>query len=678
MNRAEASRAGMNPAAVAERVFLVLLFLGLSACAAPSPSPPAGAPVDVPLGSVIAGLEFKDIRALRRSLAELGDHEAIVLVFTTTRCPLVQRYLPVLDALEARYRAHGVQFVAVNVGFDDSVRDMAAQALEAGARYPFVKDETGACARALGVQRTPEVAVLDRARRLVYRGRIDDQYRLGGALPEPRRHDLAEALDDLLAGRPVRVASTPADGCQITYSTPTPESGPQPTYHEHVLPLVQAHCAPCHRSGGEAPFSLVSYADVRRHGAMIAEVVRDERMPPWFANPRYGTFQNDRSLPDEARRTILDWVRTGMAAGDPAAAGTAPRIVAPRAAAPRTAAPRTAAPRTVASGDAASSDAISGDAAGRIAVPGQPEDWVNARISDLAAHPTGGWAIGTPDLVIEMSVDDQIPATGLVPYRYVALPHVFIGETWVEAFEIRPDHRAVVHHANLGFGAPGHRPGRSTFITGYVPGGQAMNLARFDNDVAFRLPALSVLGLQVHYVTTGRPERCRISVGVRFKRGIVRKELRYNLADPRRFAIPPGHPAYPIRDSFTVTDDVSILGLFAHMHLRGRDVTFRAILPDGASETLLQVPSYDFNWQIAYEIAPGAKRLLAGTRVEVLAHFDNSVFNPFNPDPGQTVRYGPQTHDEMMNGYVFYTVDAEELALEIDPTTGWARSGTGR
>ncbi|MDA1252646.1 MAG: redoxin family protein, partial [Planctomycetota bacterium] len=157
----------------------------------------------VAIGDHVTTLEFKDIRYLPRSLSELGKHKAFVFVFTNTTCPLVQRYLPRLKSLHEEFGPLGVQFVAVNVGEGDSIQEMAAQALEHEMLFPFVKDRTGECARALGVERTPEVAVLNEKHRLVYRGRIDDQYRLGGVLPKPRQEELKAALQDILAARKV-------------------------------------------------------------------------------------------------------------------------------------------------------------------------------------------------------------------------------------------------------------------------------------------------------------------------------------------------------------------------------------------------------------------------------------------------------------------------------------------
>jgi len=579
----------------------------------------ADVPADGParIGEVVADLRFKDIRGLVRAAADLGPRRAYVLVFVTTDCPLVRRALPKLVEFDAAYRDRDVQFVAVNVGAGDSLKDMAAQAIEFGAPFPFVKDEGLACTTRLGIERTPEVAVFDDGWRLVYRGRIDDQERLGGTRPQPTRRDLALAIDAVLAGEAVAVATTPVDGCRITSPPDDDEPGPAPTYHADVAPILARRCVSCHREGTAAPFALRTHADAAAHAEMLAEVVRDERMPPWGAHPAYGTFQNDPSLSREEKRTLLRWVRTGRAEGTPPAAGELAD-----------------------------------------APPPAPDP--------------GGWRIGEPDLVISMAEPQEVPATGYVPYRYVVLPHVFLRETWIEAVEIRPDNPGVVHHCNMAYVTAGGA-GADTFITGHVPGGQPLDLGHFDTGVAYRVPAFAGLVLQIHYTTTGRPETCRISVGLRFPRRPIEKRLHHVLFDPRDLAIPPGDGGHAVEASTTLADDVTLLGMFTHMHVRGKDMTFFTEPPGGLRKTLLMIPAFNFDWQLGYECAPGTVRLPAGSVLGAVAHYDNSAFNPYNPDPARTVPYGDQTYDEMFNGYVFFTVDAERLDVRVDPRSGTAR-----
>lgn len=561
------------------------------------------------IGDVIGELRFKDIRGLPRSLADLGKKRAFVFVFTTTHCPLVKRTLPKLIELDTKFGPQEVQFVAVNVGADDTIRDMASQAIEYDCSFPFVKDADLSCMKRLGIERTPEVAVLDAEGKLVYRGRVDDQLRLGGAKPEPTRRDLEEALRELLGGKPVSVATTTVDGCAITSPEPIDLKSPVPTFSRDIAPILNRRCVNCHRPGTAAPFALLEFKDAAANAEMIAEVVTDQRMPPWYANPKHGKFQNDPSLTRDERDTLVRWVRTGRTAGDPNDAPPAPKF----------------------------------------------DD--------------SKWRIGEPDLVVSMLLEDPVPATGYVPYRHVLLPHVFLADTWLEAVEIRPDNPAVVHHCNMAY-VTQKGVGVETFITGHVPGGQPLDLGRFKNGVAYFIPQFAGLGLQIHYTTTGKPEKCRISVGLRFPRRKVEKRLHHFLLDPHRIRIPPGDGAYAMRSSRTLDHDITLLGLFTHMHLRGKDMTFFADVPGQPRETLLQIPNYNFEWQLGYEIEPGTKRFPKGTKVEAIAHYDNSAFNPYNPDPKRTVPYGQQSYDEMFNGYVFYVADDETLNITVDPKTG--------
>jgi thiol-disulfide isomerase/thioredoxin len=561
----------------------------------------------VAIGQQIDNLRFHDIRYLSRSLDDLGESKAVVLVFTNTSCPLVQKYWPQLRRLSEKYAPAGVQFVSVNVGLDDELADVAQQGIDYELAFPLVKDFSGSLVRALGVERTPEVAVLDAQRRLVYRGRIDDQHRLGGSRPQPSDESLAAALDDLLAGREIAKSETPVDGCLITLPDPEPPAKPV-TFYEHVASLLAQHCQECHHTGGPAPFSLVSLEEVSAQAEMIAETVEQRRMPPWYAH-RDQKFANERGLSAAERELIAAWVKSGRPAGD---AAQAP------------------APRT---------------------------------------FDDSRWEIGEPDLVTTALETHSLPADGFVDYKYTVLPHVFWRDTWVSGVEILPSNPAVVHHANLAYWKIGESFDSGNFITGRVPGGTAMKL---DDGIAFKIPAGSVIGLQIHYTTTGKPEQNRMSVGLRYPRSTVRQELRHLQATTSRFAIPPGASRHPVVASRTLPVAATGIGMFAHMHLRGRDMTFVAVAPDGRAERLLSIPNYHYDWQQNYRWEPGTKKFPAGTKIEVTAHYDNSAFNPFNPDASVTVRHGPQTVDEMMFGFFFYTADGEDLQLEVDPQTGFA------
>lgn len=565
------------------------------------------------IGSKIAGVSFVDLRYLKRTLSEFGRKKAFVIVFMNCDCPIAQRYLPRLKKLDEQYREKGVQFLSLNVGTADSVVDVAAQALEAGIAFPFAKDFDGSAARKLGVTRTPEAVVLDAQFHLRYRGRIDGNIRFGGVTPKKTRADLEEAIRDVLAGKKVRVSKTPVDGCLISFPDESKKPQREVTYSRHIAPLMQKYCQKCHRPGTEAPFSLLNYSDAKKHAAMIGEVVMQRRMPPWFASEKHGKFSNKLTMTSRERRLIADWIRGGKREGNP------------------------------------------------------------KHLPQPLKFSTKKWRIGKPDLVIRAPSVQKIPAEGYVPYRYVILPHVFLKDTWVQDIEILPGNKRVVHHCNLAYFPVGLRKPRPNFITGFVPGGIPMTLGK---GVAFKIPAGSMLVLQLHYVTIGKETTDRTSVGFRFPKSPVKKRIRHVQVTTRNFAIPPGASHHEVVAERTLRSDAVGMGMFVHMHLRGKDMTFQAITPDGKKETLLVVPNYSFDWQMAYRWKKGTKTFPKGTRIRCVAHYDNSAFNPYNPDPKKTVRFGLQTYHEMMYGFFFYLDQNEDLNLKVDPKTGHVASGS--
>lgn len=584
------------------------------------------------IGDKLEMLTFTDIRFLPRSLTDFVSKQdpvqkrAFALVFTNTTCPLVQRYLPRLKALDEEFREQGVQFVAVNVGADDSIFDMATQAVDFDVPFPFVKDADGSCVAKCGVERTPEVVLIDADHRLRYRGRIDNSFRLGGTSPGAVKSNLRDAIVSLLAGEEIAVKETPVDGCLITSPADIEPSGKY-NYTEHIASLVKQHCQNCHQPGTSAPFSLLTYDDVAGNAEMIAEVVQQQRMPPWYASTEHGSFTNARVMPSADRDKLIDWVRSG-----------APR------------------------GEGAEEWHDS---------PSREESSV-AESSEDPSDPWAGmkWQMGEPDLILEAPFTYDVPADGYVDYKYTLLPRIFLNDTWLEAVEVQPSNPRVVHHANLGYMPIGKKGMYAKLITGYVPGVGPMELK---HSVASKIPAGSAIGLQIHLVTTGKPEKVKLRVGFRYPRYKVQQELRYLQLSNQSFAIEPFASHHPVSRTKTLADDVTLFGFFIHMHVRGKDATIRAFPPNADPVTLLMVPNYSFDWQLPYHLPYHEVKFPAGTKYECLAHYDNSTFNPYNPDPSATVRDGQQTYQEMMYGYVFYTKDDEKLDLEIDTKTGRAK-----
>ena len=379
------------------------------------------------------------------------------------------------------------------------------------------------------------------------------------------------------------------------------EVGPV-TFAEHVAPILQAKCQTCHRPGQVAGFSLLTYDQARRWKLGIREVVLDRRMPPWHADPRHGEFANDRGLTPAQRATLVAWVDQETPLGDP------------------------------------------------------------SKLPEPRTFPDG-WTIGEPDAVFTMLRAFEVPAEGVLSYQKFRVPTNFGRDVWVQALEARPGDRRVVHHVCVFLDGKvaneeGHleRPELVCYAPGDMP-------SVFPPGTAKKIPAGATLVFEVHYTTTGRARSDRSSVGMIFAREPVRRRAVTKGISDKGLAIPPGAEAYESRSSFTFPFDARLLSLSPHMHFRGKDFRYTAVYPDGRREDLLSVPAYDFAWQSVYRLKV-PKVMPRGTRIECLAHFDNSPGNSKNPDATALVRWGEQTWDEMMIGYIDY--DVEEPAALAD------------
>ena len=399
------------------------------------------------------------------------------------------------------------------------------------------------------------------------------------------------------------------------------------TFNKDVAPIIQKNCQACHRPGEVAPMPLMTYKDVRPWAKSIREKVVTREMPPWFADPQHGEFSNDCRLSQKEIDTISAWVDGGAPEGNP---------------------------------------------------------------KDLRPNPTytEGWQIGKPDVVLSMTEIYSVPAEGVIPYKYFAVPTNFTEDKYVQFAEIRQGNRKLVHHiivdvrypehgnlpkpgeikpeelaAARGRGGSGERPDDSDGrVVGWAPGEAPLMLRQGQ---AKLIKKGSVLIFQVHYTTDGEAGTDRSSVGLIFSKQPVEKRVITAGAVARNLEIPPGVPNHEVTSTYAFKEDSHIDSLHPHMHMRGKDFIYRLVYPDGTSKVLLSVPRWDFNWQMTYvfkeEVAAPK-----GSRLECVAHYDNSAKNKFNPDPTKLVKWGPQTWDEMMIGYVDYTLDKQDLRRTQD------------
>lgn len=551
--------------------------------------------------------ELNDHAGAKRSLVEWSDKPVIVVVFLGTECPLAKLYGQKLGEMEAEYAKRGVQFVGINSNQQDTLQELAGYGTKFGVKFPLLKDPGAKVAQRFGATRTPEAFVLDRERVIRYQGRIDDQYGVGSARNQATKTELVDAVESLLADKPVEVATTQPVGCLIGRRKPS-DAKSGVTYAKDVAPILQNRCVSCHRDGQIAPFTLTEYDDVVAWADMCLEVIDNGRMPPWGANPDHGEFLNDARLTPKEKELFQAWVAAGTPEGDP---------------------------------------------------------------NDLPAPRkfVDGWQLPSPDAVYKMEEAYEVPANGTVPYKYFVWDPGFTEDKWVYGAEARPGNPEVVHHLFLFYIPPGqekHRPQDPLYnaIAAFAPGMPPIVGPR---KYAVRIPAGSKLAFQVHYTPNGKATTDQSEAAVVFADPEeVEKEVKVAAAMNFKFLIPPFHPNYPIEAEKTFKEDTLLYTLTPHMHFRGKAFRFTAHYPDGKEEILLDVPRYDFNWQIVY-LLKQPKLLPAGTVVKLQGHFDNSAENPLNPDPAQFVRWGDQTWDEMMLGSMTVSAANENLRAEGGP-----------
>ena len=405
-----------------------------------------------------------------------------------------------------------------------------------------------------------------------------------------------------------------------------------PTYTKDVAPILFRNCTSCHRPGEIAPMSLLTYDDVRPHAKDIRDEVSEGHMPPWHAAAPKGTFLNERGLTPEEKEALVRWAAAGAPKGDP---------------------------------------------------------------KDLPPTPVypDGWAMGKPDVVFEMQEEYAVPADGVIEYEYFYIPTNFTEAKWIQAIELRPGNREVVHHALAFYRATpdmkrppvlrpnrdqmilpppakqGTRPQReeqtpSRMLATYAPGTNPQVLRP---GTAIRLEPSGVIELQMHYTANGKAAKDRTKIGFQFSKDPSPREVRVTHFFNGTLSLPAGSPDVRVDADISFVSDAVVWGIFPHTHVRGKKWEYVLELPDGTKKNILSVPTYDFNWQTYYMFTEPLE-IPKGSRLVSSAWYDNSAANKSNPDPKVTVKWGDQTWEEMQyTGLLFSPAVAPPPPQAADP-----------
>ena len=526
--------------------------------------------------------------------------KATVVALTSTTCPLCNKYGPTLGRLEAEFKSRGVQFVYLNPTETEDPAEMRDQSARWKFSGPYLHQPGGRWVPTLQAKTTTEVFLIDAEGRLRYRGAVDDQFGIGSGLPKPRNNFLKDALNSVLDGNAPAIPATDAPGCLLAEATAT--KAEVPTYHGRIQHLIQKNCMTCHRDGGVAPFSLDGYAAVSSRAKMLEFVVEEGIMPPWYAAKGTGPWANDRSLSEGDKAALREWIAGGMPKGDPKDAPEPLRFV-------------------------------------------------------------EGWTIGKPDAVFQIPKPIPIQESGVMNYVNVDVPTTFSEDKWVEKIEVVPGDRRAVHHVLVFIRKPGERWSAQQealaelggFFGGYVPGYSA---SIYPAGLAKRLPKGSTLRFQLHYTPYGKASSDQTKIGLVFAKTPVVNEVHTTSLASLRLSIPPGAPNHEVSATLDVPFQAKLLSFLPHMHVRGKAARYE-LVREGKSRVLLDVPRYDFNWQLNY-ILKNPMEVKPGDQLKYTAWYDNSAENPNNPDPNRRVGWGAQTYDEMHLGYLEFIVPGEK------------------
>ncbi len=534
-------------------------------------------------------------------LYRMADAPAIVIVSTSNGCPIARSMTPALKALRDKYAAKGVEFMLVDSALQDSREAIQAEAKEYAQDIPILMDSNQLVGEALGVTRTAEVFVINpKTWQVMYRGPLDDRMDYG--VQKAAAHEYAaDALDAVLAGRPVQQATMQSKGCLIDF--PERAKAAQHakiSYTKDVAPILEAKCVACHQEGGIGPFAMNNYQTVKGFSPMIREVIRTDRMPPYNADPHVGKFSDSKNLSPAEVKTLVHWIEAG-----------APR---------------------------------------------------GAGVDPLGAvkHVAPQWPLGKPDLVLNVPAY-KIPASGVVDYQHPYVVNPLTEGKWIRASTVKVGERQGVHHILTGYMTEIPKDGQAyenkwgVSVGGYAVGAESEIAPK---NVGTYMPAGGAIGLQNHYTPFGKEVTDHSQIALYFYDKKPEMVMHNSVIVDNTISLPPGDGNHKEVSYLTFPKDALLYSAFPHAHYRGKAADVWIRYPDGKEKLLLSLPRYDFSWQRDYTFAEPIK-VPAGSKL--IAHFwyDNSKRNPANPDPTKTVVWGDQSWEEMFYVAIRYRWEGE-------------------
>lgn len=550
-------------------------------------------------GPVVANFTLLDNHGEFFELYRHAHAKAIVLISHGIGCPILQKNIPVIHALRDKFKPDGVKFFFINANTQDDHQSLAEDVKKFSVNIPVLVDRSQTVTASLGITRQSEAVVIDPATwKIVYQGMIDDSLDYGIEKAQASHRYLSHAVESLLAGRKIEVTRTQTLGCAITF-----EQTPEPvTYSEHIAPIVTEKCLTCHVEGGAQPNNLEGYKQVRGWAAMIKEVIRTNRMPPWELDPNVGQFQNNRSLTDQEIRLITKWVDSGM-------------------------------------------------------LEGQPQPQKDSGAKSAISFKT--------DRVLNGVKDIDIPPRMAKPWIYTTLIENQPQDEWYSSFLLDLSNRPILQHIAILILSKCLDPADQGFEPHYrMREGKILNILRsppltrqpfyLPAGVAFKIPKGACVVLEQHFVSTGKPEKFSSAVLLQKYAGKKPpKDYAYEWIGRGKFEIPPHQEKFVISAARKIEQDTHLYQLAVHMHKRGQSMKLEAVQPDGRRDLLFSVPHFLWQHRLGYTFANPIP-VKAGTVLEATAVFNNSATNPYNPDPSRTVPRGADMDtQEMMVMHVY-------------------------